>query len=96
MNRFLLWWKQRRCRHRVYYQDLHRVNANKVEADCHVCGKHLEAICGLWLPAKLENRPTMVSTGDLAAALGDLAAALAIQYSLQLVREKLQDFSKKV
>jgi len=56
--RFLTWWKQRRCDHRIYIEDIQRMRtAQLVKAPCHVCGLTLTAEYGLALNAKLEQRP---------------------------------------
>jgi hypothetical protein len=56
--RFLIWLKQSRCRHRVYIEDIRRLDdAQLVAARCHQCGSILTAAYGLALAAKLEQRP---------------------------------------
>lgn len=45
------------CSHTVFIEDLHRCPDGLVEAPCNRCGKVLRAECGLYLKAKLQQRP---------------------------------------
>lgn len=45
------------CAHRGYIDDIRRVDVDRVECQCHRCGKNLVATYGLALRCRLERKP---------------------------------------